>query len=137
MHPGERLAFELGQFAQRLVERIALLFQLLDPHANPLGQRAHLFEMLGVRIVQVEEFGDVGQRKPQPFATQDQLHPGDLAPTIDARRPDAAGLDQPLVFIETQGPRRDAEHLGHLLDTLQLASVLVHPLHPHLKRAGV
>ena len=76
---GEGLVLHAGEFAQRLVERLALLFQLDDPFAAARRECAHLFEMLGIGVVEVDELLDVLERESEPLAAQDQLHAGDLA----------------------------------------------------------
>src|SRR6185503_16234386 len=67
-------------------------------------------------VVQLEDLADVGQRKPNALAAQDQLQPRSVFVGIDAVQAVPGGIEQPLVFIEAQGPGGRFELLAQLAD---------------------
>ncbi len=60
--------------------------------------------VLRIGVVELQELGDLAQRKAKPLATQNQLHPRDLAACVDAGGAHPSGLNEIRILVETQRP---------------------------------
>ena len=75
--------------------------------ARPAGPRG---------IVEIDDFPAFLQGKAQALAAQGKAQAGAVAVGISARAAPAGRGQEPLVLVETQRPRGDAEFPGQLLD---------------------
>ena len=96
------------------VEVASLALQPVDMRAAAAQQLAHLLNARAIDLVEIEELVDLGQREAQPFAAQDPASrkPGSWGPVETHAGPAGAWFDQPLVLVEANGARRDAELAG-------------------------
>ena len=67
-------------------------------------------------VVEFDDLADLGQRKPQPLATQDELEAGAVAGRLDPGLATPLGHQQALVLVEPDRPRGDVEFLGQIGD---------------------
>src|SRR5690348_5068193 len=100
------MRLDLAQLIERERDLLALLLELGDARAAAGQCRAHLLEMIGIGVVEVEQLFDVGKREAEALAAQDELETGAVARAIDALPADALRRQQAVILIEADGAMR-------------------------------
>src|SRR5215217_3113305 len=59
---------------------------------------------------------NLGERKAELLALEDELEPSPLSPVVKARGAGALRLEKAAIFVEAQRPQRDAEFPGEVAD---------------------
>src|SRR5262245_31111766 len=103
----------------------ALLDQVLLVRLEHREEALELRPLVAPRLVHVDQLADLGQRQTEPLAAQGELEARAVPRRVDAPLAVAARRDQPLVFVEADGARRDLELARELADRV-FGSLLLH-----------
>jgi hypothetical protein len=101
------------QLADRHIDIDLLLFEGDDAVFELLAGVRELAPVVG-RIVHLEKFPDLGQRKAQSPPAQNENNSRPILHRVDARLSAPLGPDQTFVLVEAQRPCGDGKFLGQL-----------------------
>src|SRR5690349_19413050 len=113
------MRLDLAQLLKRERDLIALPLELGNARAAASQGRAHLLEMIGIGVIELEQFLDVGQRKAEALAAQDELEPGAVARAVDALPADALRRQQAVILIEADGSVRQRQLAREIADRVE------------------
>src|ERR1700688_5051300 len=100
------LALERVDLRQHGGDVLALLIEHGAARGEHLQELDQLRPLALRRLVQIEQLADLGQRKPEPLASQYQLDAHPLALGVDAPAPGAPRREQALVLVKADRARR-------------------------------
>ena len=119
---------KIGQFIDRAVDIVTLLFQLRDMRLAFLDSDPALFHPPVVEIVQIDHLADLGQRKTDILGPHDPGEPGAVALRINPGKAEPRGRYKPLVLVETQRACGASELTGQVGNGILLAAKFVRSL---------
>ena len=90
---------------------LLLLFQKRPSLMDLLQEVLKLPHLAGFGIVEVDDSGDLGQRKPKTLTAQDQFETSPVAVRIDPGLAPPLRCQQALILIEPDCPRGNVEFL--------------------------
>src|SRR5205807_2927077 len=125
---------EAVELAELRLDVGALLQQARLGRFEHRQEALELGPLVAARLVHVDQLADLGERQPQALAAQRELEPRAVARRVDAALAVAPRRNQPLVFVEADRARRDAELVRQFADR-KLAALRF--LDPHGRVQGI
>ena len=112
---------EKVDFIEHDFDVFTLLFELRTTTFQFDGKFVQLAAFVVGEVIQLEQFTQLAEGKPQALAAQGQFEADAVAVAVDAVDAFASRRDQPLIFVMTQGSGGDTEFPGELADVVGFA----------------
>src|SRR6185312_5485275 len=116
----DEMRLDPAQLLEGERDLLALPLELGDARAAARQCGAHLLQVIGIGVVEVEQLLDVGQREAQALAAQDELEAGAVARAIDALAPDALRRQQAMILVEADGAVRQRQLARQIADRIKV-----------------
>src|SRR5690606_31762381 len=111
---GAAPAFDVVELGQGGVDVAAAQLQFGAAYVDLFEQVLQLADLAGGGVVHADDLLDLVEAEPQPLAAQHQPEADPVAVVEDPPGAVACGVEQSLLFVEANGPARDAEPVGAL-----------------------
>src|SRR5205823_10642228 len=116
--PAPTVALDAVDFGEDGIDVLLLLQQACTPVREQREKLGDLRALIVRKLVQIEQFADLGQGKPETLAAQNQLDAHALPLTVESRAAVAARRHEAAIFVKANGARRQREFARQIGDRI-------------------